>query len=87
MGEFMKNNTFVNNVNIIGINLKKYREQQKLSQEKLCDKLALLGITLYKNDIYRIENNKRLVRDFELWGIAKTLNIKIEQLLTLNDKY
>lgn len=83
----MKSNSFNDNVNVIGNNLKIYREQQNISQERLCDKLALLGITLYKNDIYRIENNKRLVRDFELWGIAKTLNVKIEQLLTLNDKY
>lgn len=83
----MKSNSFNDNVNVIGNNLKRYREQQNISQERLCDKLALLGITLYKNDIYRIENNKRLVRDFELWGIAKTLNVKIEQLLTLNDKY
>lgn len=43
----MKNNTFNNNVNVIGINLKKYRQQQKMSQEKLCDKLALLGITYF----------------------------------------
>ena len=83
----MKNNTFNNNVNVIGINLKKYRQKQKMSQEKLCDKLALLGITLYKNDIYRIENNKRLVRDFELCGIAEILNVKIEQLITINYKY
>lgn len=82
----MKNSIFNNNVNIIGLNLKKYREKNKVSQEQLCNKLALLGITLYKNDIYRIENNKRAVKDFELWGLSKTLNVKMEELLTINDK-
>lgn len=82
----MKNSTFNNNINIIGLNLKKYRELNNISQEQLCNKLALLGITLYKNDIYRIETNKRAVKDFELWGIAKTLNIKMEDLLNINDK-
>ena len=82
----MKNSTFNNNTNIVGINLKRYRELNNISQEQLCNKLALLGITLYKNDIYRIENNKRIVKDFELWGIAKTLNLKIEDLLNIDYK-
>ncbi len=79
----MKNSQFYEKINIIGTNLKKYRLQMNLSQEQLCNKLSLLGITLYKNDIYRIENNKRVVKDFELWGIAKCLNIKIEELLLI----
>ena len=81
----MKNSNFENNVNIISSNLKKYRKIRNLSQESLCNKLALIGITLYKNDIYRIETNKRVVKDFELWGIAKCLNVKIEDLLTVNN--
>ena len=44
----MKNSTFNNNTNIVGTNLKKYRELNNISQEQLCNKLALLGITLYK---------------------------------------
>lgn len=80
----MKNNTYNNNVNIISSNIKKYRECNNISQDSLCNKLALLGITLYKNDIYRIESNKRVVKDFELWGISKSLNVKIEDLLDIS---
>lgn len=79
----MKNSRFEDKINIIGQNLKKYRTELKISQEQLCNKLSLLGITLYKNDIYRIENNKRVVKDFELLGIAKSLNVKIEDLFDI----
>ena len=78
----MKNSCFNNKINISGNKLKKYRLQRNLSQEQLCSKLSLLGITLYKNDIYRIENNKRTVKDFELWGITQVLNIKCEDLFS-----
>ncbi len=79
----MGTNKYNENFNIVSHNLKKYRELYNLSQEQLCNKLALLGITLYKMDIYRIENNKRTVKDFELWGLSKIFNIKIEDLLEL----
>lgn len=80
----MKNSQYNNNVNIIGNKLKKYRNELNISQEQLCNQLALLGITLYKNDIYRIENNKRTVKDFELWGISKILNVKYEDLFEVD---
>lgn len=79
----MKHNKYNDRLNIIGNNLKEYRKQLNISQEQLCSKLALLGITLYKNDIYRIENNKRTIKDFELWGIAKVLKIKCEDLFDI----
>lgn len=79
----MGTNKYNENFNIISNNLKKYRDKYKLSQEQLCNKLALLGITLYKMDIYRIENNKRTVKDFELWGFSKVFNVKIEDLLEI----
>ncbi len=76
----MNFNKYNNNYNIIGKNLKKFRKEKKISQEKLSNQLSLLGITLYQSDIFDIENNKRTVRDFELWGITKILEISAEQL-------
>ena len=34
-----------------------------------------MGINMHKNDIYMIENNKRSVKDYEIWGFMKILNI------------
>lgn len=76
----MRFNKFNNSYNIIGDKLKEVREQLNISQEELSNKLCLLGITLYQSDIFKIEHNERTVRDFELWGICKVLNIKSEDL-------
>ena len=76
----MRFNKYNNLYKIIGNKLKITRESLNISQEQLCNKLSLLGITLYQSDIYRIEHNQRTVRDFELWGICSILNIKAEDL-------
>ena len=43
-----------NNLNIIAKNLRKYREERKMSQPDICRDLALMGITMFNNDIYKI---------------------------------
>ena len=69
-----------NNINVIGENLKKFREEQDLSQANLVAKLNLLGIPIHKNDISLIEKNKRTVKDYEVWGFIKVLDLKFEDL-------
>lgn len=69
-----------NNLNIIANNLRKYREERGLSQPDMCRELALLGITMFNNDIYKIEHNKRTVKDYELYAFTKKLKVSYEQL-------
>lgn len=69
-----------NNFNVISENLKYYRKQKHLSQADLTMELNLLGINLHKNDIYLIENNRRTVKDYEVWGFIKVLNISYDDL-------
>lgn len=69
------------NFNIISKNLLKYRTMKGLSQPDLSRELALIGVTLYNNDIYKIEHNKRTVKDYELYALMKVLNISFEQLV------
>lgn len=76
-----------NNVNIVGQNVKKYRELQKLSQEDLCRKMQLLGVTMYIADIYEIENNKRLVKDFEAKAFAISFNITLDDMFNDTDVF
>lgn len=76
----MNFNKFNNNYNIIGKNLKIIREGKNISQDQLSNKLSLLGITLYQADIFKIENNLRTVRDFELWGFTQILGVTAETL-------
>ncbi len=76
-----------NNLNVIGENLKNYRKEKHLSQANLTMELNLLGINMHKNDIYMIENNKRSVKDYEVWGFIKVLNISYDDLFAgIEDK-
>lgn len=78
MGARKLNNDYIN---VIGDNLKYYRQLKHLSQDDMIRELDLLGITMYKNDIYLIENYKRTVKDYELWGFIKVLNINFDDLI------
>ncbi len=69
-----------NNLNVICENLRNIRISKHLSQADLTNELNLLGINMHKNDIYLIENNKRTVKDYELWGIIKILKCSYEDL-------
>lgn len=83
----MKINKYNDKLNIIGEYIKTARENQqpKMSQENLSSKLSLKGITLYKNDIHRIETGKRTIKDFELIAICKILDIDINEFKKLID--
>lgn len=73
-------NLYRNKPNIIGELLKMKRKQKGYSLEQLSAKLALMGITLYGNDLYLIENSKRIVKDFELVALCLLLDIQFDDL-------
>ena len=68
-----------NKYNVIYDNFKKFREEKKMSQRELCEKLELIGLTMYKADIYAIEHNKRAVKDFELLAFSIVFNKPISE--------
>ena len=72
--------------NNIDKNVKKYRTANKYTQEELCQKLDLFGLNLYHSDIYLIEYNKRIVRDYEALAFAKVFNISLDELYSGTEK-
>ena len=79
---------FDENMNVVNAQVRKYREQQGLSYEQLSAKLELMGISIHKQSLYDIESNKRTVKDYELFGIAKVLKIDVNDLLVdIKDKF
>ena len=54
-----------------------------MSYSDLSNKLQLLGISLYKNDLFLIEKNRRMVRDFELIALCQVLDIDYNELSQL----
>ena len=72
MRKFMfinKTNNGLNNV--CGKNIAKFRIRLNISQRELADKMQLIGITIDKNAIQRIECGKRFVTDIEIIAFAK----------------
>ena len=67
--------------NISGQNIRRLREQKKLSQDQLAAKLQTEGLGVNQNSISRIETGKRIVTDFELKILSKVLNVDINELV------
>ena len=66
--------------NVIGKNIKKYRELRGYTQRELSNKIALLGIDIYQAEISLIENNNLFLKDFEIIAFCKVLNITYDQI-------
>lgn len=70
----------MNKRNLIGENLKKYRESKNLSQRAFIAKLNLIGLNLDQSSLARIETFKREVYDYEVVYFSEVLKIDIKDL-------
>ena len=78
----IKNKSETGANNICGTRIYTYRKNQlKISQKKLADRLEIAGLDLDKNAIQRIESGERFVTDIELRILAKVLDVSYEELL------
>lgn len=64
--------------NVSGNKLKELRKSSKMSQQDLAEKLQLEGIDLTSKEISKIEMNKRLVQDFELFAFARIFKVSAD---------
>ena len=67
-------------LNIFGDILKEYRLQNDFSMAQLSNKFQLLGIDLCPQSIQLIENNRRIIKDYELGGFLKIFNVSADKL-------
>ena len=71
---------FNNKPNLIGELVKSAREKKNFTKVDLCRELELLGIEMSRNEIYRIEKNQMMVKDFELVALCIVLDINFSDL-------
>lgn len=83
--QLMQIKKFNGKSNVIGKNIKKYRELRNLTQRDLSNKIALLGIDIYHSDISQIENQKLMLKDFEIIAFCKVLGVTYDQLFEDTD--
>lgn len=76
---------FNNNRNIIGTLIEQARKKKKYTKVDLCRELELLGVGMSRNEIYRIEKNKMIVKDFELVALCIVLDINFNDLKNFFD--
>ena len=66
-------------MNMVGANIKRIRQEKGWSQQQLSDKLETL-VYVCRGSISRIEDKRRTVTDIELYGLASVLNVPISEL-------
>lgn len=59
--------------NMVGIQVRKFRIEQKMSQQELADKLETIAVYICRGSVSRIEDQTRTVTDIELWGLSQIL--------------
>lgn len=69
--------------NVSGERVRLEREKLNLSQEKLAAKLQLLGLDVTQKAVSRIETGDRVVADYELIALSKSLGVNVDYLLNI----
>ncbi|WP_417043503.1 helix-turn-helix domain-containing protein [Dysosmobacter sp.] len=77
----MKKIAYEDNKNVIHARLRYYRKLRGLTQEQLVAKLQVLNVNMDQQMLSRIENNRRIVTDYELACLCKVLNVTERDLL------
>ena len=66
--------------NLVGPQVCKWRKARKLSQQTLSERLETQAIYICRGSISRMEKQQRTVTDMELAGLARVLEISVEDL-------
>ena len=71
---------FVRRKNIVGPRVRKARKESRITQMELAARLQLLGITIDRSGIAKLETGRRPASDIEIAAIAKVLKVTIPWL-------
>ena len=73
-------------MNMVGDRVRQLRLARRMSQQTLSNKLEMLAIYICRGSISRIEDKQRTVTDIELYGLAKVLNVPVEEFFREDQK-
>ena len=76
-----QNTKYNEHLNVSGKKIKELRIKNKLTLSALSIKLALIGIDIPKQSLYKLETGDRVIKDFELYGFAHIFKVPMENLL------
>lgn len=70
----------------IGNNIRKIREQNKMTQETLSTKLQLRGCDITRSAVAKMEVGQRHIYPDELFLIREILNVSFDELFNISGK-
>jgi transcriptional regulator with XRE-family HTH domain len=73
------------NKNIIGPRVKEARVNNDLTQEQLTAKLETLAVYIDRASISKIEQQKRIVTDYELMALSQLLKVSVCWLMGIEE--
>lgn len=62
-------------MNVVGVNIRLLRKQQKITQEQLSAKCNVIGLDISRGTLAKIEAGVRQVTDVEIVMIARALRV------------
>ena len=71
---------YENKNNVLGDLVKHYRKRKNLSKSEVSRRLQLHAVYIDRIQLYRMETGQMIIKDFELIGLCKVLNIPFEEL-------
>jgi len=77
----MKRLEYLGNKNIIHRQLRELRQRKGLTQSDLAAQMQVMNVTIDQQMISKIENNTRIVTDFELVCFCRILGVDERTLL------
>ena len=77
----MKKIAYNGHKNIIYKQLRQYRKLRGLTQDQLVAKLQTMGVNIDQQMLSKIENDARIVTDYELACLCRVLNVTERELL------
>jgi len=77
----------VRSKNIVGSRVRKARKESGITQIELAAQLQLLGITIDRSGIAKLESGKRPASDIEVAAIARVLRVSLPWLFEESDDF
>ena len=73
---------YYDNSNVISKRVRYFRKLRNISQGQLAARLQVMNINIEQQGISSIENNSRIVTDYELACLCRALGVTVEEMLS-----
>lgn len=69
--------------NVCGRNIERIRKERGMKQIDLIRRMQLLGVDVNPSSLSKLESQRRIATDRELWAAAKIFQVPMEELITM----